>query len=38
LGADHGGRADGGPAAGRRLRLPHGLLHRRPHRRRDEGI
>ena len=38
LGADHGGRADGGAAAGGRLRLPHGLLHCRPDRRRDQGL
>ena len=38
MGHDHDRGAVRGGAAAHHLRLPHGLLHRRPHRRRDEGI
>ena len=38
LGPDHDGRAAGSRAAADHLCLPDGLLHRRPDRRRDQGI
>jgi hypothetical protein len=38
LGQHHGGRAAGGRAPRRRLRLPDGLLHRRADRGRHQGI
>ena len=38
LGADHDRRAARRRAAADHLRLPDGLLHRRPHRRRDKGL
>ena len=38
LGADHDRRAAGRGAPADHLRLPDGLLHRRAHRRRDEGL
>ena len=38
LGSDHDRRAAGRRAAAHHLRLPDGLLHRRPHRRRNEGL